>query len=93
MDEELIHDGDEFADELDSDVGDEIADHVDEESNFFDELVISVLQRSGINWKWPKVKDQLFYEKDDIKMKLIPPKRTNRGVLIIPELKNHWENF
>ena len=33
---------------------------------------ISILQRSGINWKWPKVKDQLFYEKDDIKMKLMP---------------------
>ena len=41
------------------------------------------------NWKWPKVKDQLFYEKDDIKMKLMPSKQTNRGVLIIPELKNH----
>ena len=49
---------------------------------------ISILQ-SGINWKWPKVKDQLFYEKDDIKMKLMP----QIGVLIIPELKNNWGNF
>ena len=54
---------------------------------------VSVLQRSGTNWKWPRKKDQLFCDKEDIKFKIMPPELEQRGVFKVPELENHWQNF
>ena len=49
---------------------------------------VSAMQRSGLNWKWPKEKNQIFYVKKEIKRKIKCPKQASkRGAYIVPELK------
>ena len=43
--------------------------------------------------KWPRKKDCLFYDKADIKLKIMPLEHKQRGAFKVPELKDHWENF
>jgi len=47
---------------------------------------IRVLHRCGINWKWPKVVDELVYSMSQIKKKIGSPLLAKRGIFIIPEL-------
>ena len=52
---------------------------------------ISVMQRSGVNWKWPKLNDQIFYDNLDIKMIINKPKEVSkRGAFSVPELSDRW---
>ena len=46
--------------------------------------------RSGINWKRPKVQDEMFYNNEDIKKKIKRPKQLNRGIMEVEELKDRW---
>ena len=46
--------------------------------------------RSGINWKWPKVHDEMFYNNEDIKKKIKRPKQLNRGIMEVEKLKERW---
>lgn len=46
--------------------------------------------KSGINWKWPVVEDEMEYEESDVLLKIATTKRLKRGVFGVPELKEHW---
>ena len=48
---------------------------------------IKSMTKSGVNWKWPTVEDEMFYENEEIKQKINPPKKLNRGVMVVNELK------
>lgn len=52
---------------------------------------IRSMEKSGINWKWPKLTDEMFYVNEDIKQKIQPPKSLKRGVLEVAELKERWQ--
>lgn len=54
---------------------------------------VKSMVKSGLNWKWPKKNDEMFYMMSDIKQKIKPPKEQNRGVLVIEELKARWDCF
>lgn len=51
---------------------------------------IRAMKKSGLNWKWPKEENKLFYLNKDIKEKICPPKQLNRGVLQVPQLQWKW---
>ena len=51
---------------------------------------IKSMAKSGVNWKWPAVEDEMFYENGEIKQKINPPKKLNRGVMVVNELKKQW---
>ena len=51
---------------------------------------IKSMAKSGVNWKWPAVEDEMFYENGEIKQKINPPKKLNRGVMVVNELKKRW---
>ena len=52
---------------------------------------IRVMQRSGVNWKWPKLNDQIVYDNLDIKMIINKPKEVSkRGAFSVPELNDRW---
>jgi len=53
--------------------------------------VIRSMVKSGMNWKWPDKADELFYLYTDIKTKIKPPQSLNRGVLVVQELKERWD--
>ena len=50
---------------------------------------IQAMAKSGVNWKWPKVKDDMFYRLENIKQRIGPPVEGKRGAYVIPELANH----
>ena len=47
---------------------------------------IKSMRRSGLNWKWPKVEDEMLYN-EDIKKKIKPPKQLKREIIEVEELK------
>ena len=51
---------------------------------------IKSMEKSGFNWKWPKIEDKMFYWRKDIKEKISTPKKLKRGVFEVPELKQRW---
>lgn len=48
--------------------------------------IVSVLHQSGVNWKWPKVSDAIFYDMSEIKQKIQKPLHGRRETFIVPEL-------
>jgi hypothetical protein len=54
-------------------------------------FTIKSMQRSGKNWKWPKVEDVMDYEVHDIKQRIKPPKILKRNIMFVAELKDRWD--
>ena len=36
---------------------------------------IKSMAKSGANWKWPKIRNEMFYGKEDLKQKIKTPKQ------------------
>ena len=51
---------------------------------------IKSLVKSGVDWKWPKHEDLMFYSLCDIITKINCPKEKKRGILAVPELADKW---
>lgn len=52
--------------------------------------VIKAMEKSGVNWKWPKQIDEMFYLHADIKQKINQPQEMKRGILVVPEMRDRW---
>ena len=52
------------------------------------EAKVSVLHKSGFNWKWPKCVDEISYEMTEIKQKIAKPLPGKRGIFFVPEIQN-----
>ena len=51
---------------------------------------IKSMAKGEVNWKWPAVEDEMFYENGEIRQNINPPKKLNRGVIVVNELKERW---
>lgn len=51
---------------------------------------IKSLVKSGVDWKWPKRDDLMFYPLCDISTKINCPREKKRGVFAVPELADKW---
>ena len=51
-----------------------------------DGLNVSVLHKSGLNWRWPKAVDAIHYSRSEIKKKISEPLPGRRGIFCVPEL-------
>lgn len=51
-------------------------------------FLVSVMVPSGTFWKWPEKKDEIYYEKGDIKEVIKEPVQKNaRGAYLVPEIE------
>lgn len=56
-------------------------------------VLVSTMERSGTDWKWPVQKDEIWYFKTDIMEEIDSPvKKNSRGVYTIHEM-NKYKNF
>lgn len=49
-------------------------------------LNVSVLHKSGLNWRWPKAVDAIHYSRSEIRKKISEPLPGKRGIFFVPEL-------
>lgn len=56
------------------------------------EYYCCAMKKSGENWKWPDKHDLLWYELNEIVMKIEEPKPVNtRGVFHVPEMRTVFQ--
>lgn len=52
-----------------------------------DEILVSAMEKSGVNWKWPAQCDEIYYAKDEIVQIINSPKQLGRrGIYRVHEL-------
>jgi hypothetical protein len=55
------------------------------------QILIKSMQRSGIfNWRWPTRPDIMFYNNDQVIMKIPEPQGSSRGIYKVPQLENKY---
>ena len=52
---------------------------------------VKCMQKCEKFWKWPTRKDEMFYFRKDITMKIATPKKVKKNVFAIPELEKRWK--
>lgn len=56
-----------------------------------DGTIINAMTKSLKFWKWPPIKDEIFYPWNDVFEGIDPPKQVSkRGLFIVPQLDKLW---
>lgn len=51
------------------------------------QLKVNVMVKNGKQWKWPEIKDEIFYQRNEIVMNIDPPiKRGKRNLFDVPQM-------